>query len=105
MSYKVSAMDWSDLCLNEQDTVKSVLQNIALILSTPKGSIPLYRSFGLPTDFRDKPLPIAKSMMVAHVRETVEEWEPRATVIGVTFTENVSQPGVLIPTVEVEINE
>ena len=103
MSYKVSATDLAAIRLNEQDTVSSVLQNIAVILSTSKGSVPLYRSFGLNTDFLDKPIPVAKTMMVAEVREALETWEPRATVVDVSFREDISSPGILIPIVEVEI--
>ena len=105
MSYKVSATDLAAIRLNEQDTVSSVLQNIAVILSTSKGSVPLYRSFGLNTDFLDKPIPVAKTMMVAEVREAIETWEPRATVVDVSFREDISSPGILIPIVEVEIVE
>ncbi len=36
MSYTVSATDLEKLRFNETDTVNSVLQNIAVILSTPK---------------------------------------------------------------------
>ena len=42
-------------------------------------------------------------MMIAEVREAIETWEPRATVVDVSFREDASSPGVLIPTVEVEI--
>ena len=42
---------------NEQETVSSVLQNIAVILSTPKGTVPQYRDFGLDNSFVDKPRP------------------------------------------------
>lgn len=104
MRYTVSAAGQEALRLNETDTVASVLQNIALILSTRQGSIPLYRSFGLPMDFVDKPAPVARVMMVAAVREAVEEWEPRAAVLGVTFDRTAEQEGRLIPIVEVEID-
>ena len=39
MSYMVSATDLKAIRLNEVDTVNSVLQNIAVILSTPKGTV------------------------------------------------------------------
>lgn len=104
MSYKVSETDLSAIRINETDKVRSVLQNIAVILSTRKGTVPLYRSFGLNMDFLDKPIPVAKVLMIAEVREAVEAWEPRATVVGVSFSEDVARPGTLIPTVEVEIN-
>ena len=43
MTYKVSAVDVGTVKLNEQDTVSSVLQNIAILLSTRQGTVPLYR--------------------------------------------------------------
>lgn len=104
MSYTISATDLGNLHFNEIKTVNSVLQNIAVILSTPKGTIPLYRDFGIDWKHLDKPMPIAKVLMVSEVRETIERWEPRATVTDVSFTIDPSQPGTLIPTVEVEIN-
>ena len=69
MSFTVSATDLGHLRFNEQETVNSVLQNIAVILTTPKGTVPLYRDFGLDMSFVDKPRPVAEVMMVAPVRE------------------------------------
>ena len=104
MSFTVSATDLGHLRFNEQETVSSVLQNIAVILSTPMGTVPLYRDFGLDWSFLDKPTPVAKVLMVAPVKEAIQRWEPRATVLDVSFSEDPAQPGVLIPTVEVDIN-
>ncbi len=80
MSYQVSATDLEDIRLNELETVNAVLQNIALILATPKGSVPFYRDFGISNEFLDKPMPVAKIMMIGEVREAIETWEPRAAV-------------------------
>lgn len=104
MSYQVSAADLNNIRLNELETVSSVLQNIALILATPKGSVPFYRDFGVSNEFLDKPGPVARVMMIGEVREAIESWEPRATVSNISFTEDPMEPGKLIPTVEVEIN-
>lgn len=104
MSYQVSATDLDNIRLNELETVNSVLQNIALILATPKGSVPFYRDFGISNEFLDKPMPVAKVMMIGEVREAIEVWEPRARVVDISFEENALEPGRLIPTVEVEIN-
>jgi len=105
MGYKVSAQDLRSIKLNESDTVAAVLQNIAIILSTRQQSVPLYRSFGLPMRFIDKPTPVARPMMIAEIQEAIMEFEPRATLLGVTFEIDENVPGKLIPTVEVEINE
>lgn len=103
MSYKVTAADIGAVQLNETDTVRSVLQNIAIILSTRQGTCPLYRGFGLPQKFVGKPMPVAMSMMYSEVKEAVEEYEPRADVVNVTFEVNEAALGRLIPTVEVNI--
>lgn len=104
MPYTVTAGDLSALHLNETDTVAAVLQNIKIILTTQRGSVPMYRDFGIPMDFLDQPMPVAKAKMIAAVREAVEKWEPRAKVLSMAFREDASQPGKLIPALEVEIN-
>ena len=103
MSYQVKASDLGNIRLNERETVSAVLQNIALILATPKGSAPFYRDFGVTNEFLDKPLPVAKVMMIGEFREAIEDWEPRAAVRNVSFAEDPLEPGKLIPAVEVEI--
>lgn len=103
MSYKVTAGKLGPLSLNETDTVKSVLQNVAIILKTRKGTVPLYRDFGLSQKFVDKPIPVAKTLLHADVKDAVETYEPRAEVVGVTFEEDPDAPGRLVPTVEVNI--
>lgn len=105
MIYKVSQQDLSSIKLNESDTVASVLQNVAIILSTRRQSVPLHRAFGLSQHFVDKPIPVAKPMMISEIQEALLEFEPRATLVAVKFTEDAAVPGKLIPTVEVEINE
>lgn len=42
-------------------------------------------------------------MFFAEIKEAVEEFEPRAEVLNVTFAEDPLTPGKLIPTVEVDI--
>ena len=103
MSYTINATNLKNIRWEEDDLVSDVLQHIAVILATPKGSVPLDREFGLTTVFLDKPTPVAKMIMRAEVREAIERWEPRAQFVSMTFGERVTQPGTLWPTVEVEI--
>lgn len=102
MGYKVSLDNIGPLRLNETDRTRSVLQNVGIVLSTWKGSVPLYRVFGISTEFMHKPVPVAKALLRAEIREAVERFEPRAEVVDVTFVESVDG---LIPTVEVNILE
>ena len=103
MSYKVNAADLTHIRFNETDMLSSVLQNIAVILATPKGSVPLDREFGLSTTMLDKPTPIAQKALIAEVREAIERWEPRARFVSMRFEGRIDQPGTLWPIVEVEI--
>ena len=102
MSYTVSAQDLNKIRLNEPETVNSVLQNVALILATPKGSSPMYRDFGLDQSFLDKPLPVAKVMLRVAVKEAIEDWEPRASFVDMAFS---GDPAALCPVVTVEVLE
>ena len=103
MSYTVSPSNKRKIKFNVTDPVESVLRNIAVILSTPKGSVPMYRDFGISVDILDRPIPVAKAMMTADIKEAIERCEPRATFISVDFMEDELN-GRLIPMVEVEIN-
>ena len=103
MTYTVSAEDVKNFAFVEEDQTRRVLSNVATILATPKGSVPLYREFGLDMRFLDKPEPVARSMMIGPVREAVERWEPRAEVVDVNPAADPAVPGRLVPSVEIEI--
>lgn len=105
MEYTVSATDLSHIRLDEDDRVNEILRNVAVILSTPKGSVPMYRDFGLDMSFLDKPMNVAKNMAVIPVREAIEEWEPRAVYKGMKLTQDPSNLGKLDFTVQIEIME
>lgn len=105
MKYRIKADEKMDYQLGETDVVKSVIQNCHLLLNTRKGSIPMYRDFGLDMDFRDRPMLVAQTMMISRVKEALETFEPRANVISITFEQNSKDPGAIIPILEVRINE
>ena len=105
MSYTVLPIDLTAIVLNETDPVRSVLQNVAIILCTGQRTAPLYREIGLPTEAVDRPIPAAKPLLIAAVREAVERYEPRAEVVSVSFAEDPSQPERLVPKVEVNLLE
>lgn len=103
MEYTVSATDLKDIRLDEENEIKEVLRNVAVILATPKGSVPMYRDFGLDMSFLDKPANVAKNLAVIPVREAIEEWEPRAVYKDMTLTPDLSNPGKLSFNVQIEI--
>ena len=105
MSYMVSSKNLDSITLNESDPVRSVLQNIAIILSTRQLSVPLYRDFGLPMQFIDKPMAVARPLLIAEIKDAITEFEPRANVLNIILENDLDAPGKLIATVEVEITD
>lgn len=47
MAYVVKAFCLKKINLAPENTVEEVLQNVAMIISTPKFSVPLDRGFGM----------------------------------------------------------
>lgn len=103
-TYKVRG-GGTDFKLGVTDEAESILQNAAVILSTPKGDVPLYRDFGLDSRSTDRPLQVAEVMLVADVKDAIERYEPRLEVVRVTFERDGENLGRLIPIVEVKIRD
>ena len=103
MTATVSSADTGPIQLNESEEVRNILQNIRMILRTPRGSVPMYRDFGLDWSFLDRPTSQAQIMVIPLVREAVELWEPRVTVKSVTLSK-VDTNGAAKIDVEVEFS-
>jgi phage baseplate assembly protein W len=71
--------------LVERDTVRSIQQNVRLILTTPKGSDVHRPDFGSNLwKFIDQPLnAITLGRIKAEITEAIETWEPRVKVLSV----------------------
>lgn len=102
MRYTVTSGEDYRLTLCENDTVKSILQNLSVLFATAKGTVPMYRNFGLSQAFVDKPLAVARVMLLAEVTEAVDTFEPRAKVVGATLAID-GLTGKTVIKVEVEI--
>lgn len=87
-----------------QSVIEEIVQNIRTIITTSKGSVPLYRNFGINGDFVDKPVNIARNMIVKEVKENIEKYEPRANFQSINWN-GIAVEGVLYPTVKVVIED
>ncbi|QEH67256.1 GPW/gp25 family protein [Cellulosilyticum sp. ST5] len=83
--------------------VDEILQNISMILRTPKYSVPFDRNFGIDASMVDLPIEVAENLLTVRIIEAIQEYEPRATVQKVSYTKNNST-GTLKPKVQVIIN-
>ena len=103
MAYKVNSAGNYSISLQQDSKVFSVLQNIALLLNTKRGTVPMYRDFGLPMEFVDKPIDVAENMAYVEISDALEEFEPRAKLEDVYFEKTAN--GKMSITVEVSIED
>ena len=87
--------------------VESVLQQVRMVLTTIKGTVPLDRTFGLIMTFLDRPLPHAMAEYTGEVIAEVQTQVPGVTVYKVEFKpdESGAMDGRLYPVVTVTIKE
>lgn len=85
--------------------INEIAQNIRMIITTPVGSVPLNREFGIDTDVIDLPLPIAQQKLTQEIFQAIRKYEPRVRVTKITFKQTVDEMtnGILIPAVEFEV--
>lgn len=81
-----------------------IIQNVRVLLSSAKYDVPLARGVGLDSNYLHKPQPVAETLLYQAIADALEEYEPRAVLVDMDFEEN-AESGVIIPIVEVEINE
>lgn len=86
---------------------EEIMQNIIVIMSTPRGSVPGYRQFGIDMGYMHQPKPLARTMFVVALNNAIKAFEPRARLDGVTFDDDSAddEAGVLNPILEVTIDE
>lgn len=80
---------------------EEVVQNVATILATPKGSLSLDREFGTEWHFVDEPTTKALARIRSDIVRALQKYEPRARVKEILFDRS-GLSGVA-PTVRLEI--
>jgi len=104
MAYTITADGRAVINLAPESVTEEVLQNITMILLTLKNTAPLDRNFGLSARFLDKPTPAAEAILVAEIFDAIEEYEPRAEIVNISFERDEGN-GKVIPRLEVVIHD
>lgn len=99
-SEKVSEVDFAP-----ESVAEEVIQNIKTLLSTFKGQVPLDRGFGISINVMDLPVRRAMAKLQIEILESIQDYEPRASVKSISFKTDSISEGILVPVVEVEIDE
>ncbi|MEG2678596.1 MAG: hypothetical protein RR949_01585 [Oscillospiraceae bacterium] len=103
MTHIVKGYTISRINLSPASVVEEVLQNVAIIITTPQFSVPLDRGFGTAQRYLDMPEPAAKTVMAADIIEAIGRYEPRAEIANISFEVDTGTPGRLVPVLEVNI--
>lgn len=95
-------MEHSEIVLFPENVLIEIIQNVKTILTTLQGTVPLDRDFGIDGTLIDKPLTVAKPLIVKDIKEKIEQYEPRAKFVSISWNgSNID--GKLIPSVRVAI--
>lgn len=105
MVYRVTSASADEIRLGRQGGAGDILRNIALLLATPKGSVPLCRDYGIDWTILDLPVSHASARIVSEVREAIEEWVSGAEFLSARCEPDPNEPGRLLAVVNVEITE
>lgn len=69
----------------QDDKLADLDRQLALLLSTPAGTMPLDREFGIQMNFVDKPPEVVKSLYTAEVTKKVPQFIPWVRVYETTW--------------------
>lgn len=92
------------LNLYPNSVAEEVIQNVRMIMSSPRYTVPYDRSFAIEGDYLDNPIQLNKSLSSADIVTAIKAREPRALVRGISF-EGDALEGKLKPIVRILINE
>ena len=103
MTYEINGGEMPPLNLAPVTLAEEVLQNVRMIISTVKYSVPMDREFGIDSAVIDRPINIAKAHLSNEIFRAVRRYEPRAVIESIDFEGDES--GRLTPKIKVQINE
>lgn len=88
-----------------QTALEEILQNVAVLLTTIIGTVPLDRRLGIPLTFIDEPMQRGMIKLSIFAVETLQEYEPRVVVQEIDFVPNpeAALDGKLYPRVVVRV--
>jgi phage baseplate assembly protein W len=95
----------SSIVIAPASVADEIVQNVRMIITTPKGSVPLDRDFGLDFSVIDRPAPVAKALLDVEIVSQVARYEPRARVDQVIWNDDQAgaMDGRLLPQVMIDV--
>lgn len=102
MELDILTAELNDIDFAPLSAVEEIAQNVKIICTTPKCSVPMDREFGIGAEMLDRPTPKAMALIQAEIIQAVKKYEPRCRVKKVSFDGNSN--GRLNMKVRISIN-
>ena len=103
MTYEINGGETPPINFAPATIAEEVMQNVRMIISTIKYSVPMDREFGIDGAVVDRPINIAKAHLSNEIFRAVRRYEPRAVIESIEF--NGDESGKLTPTIKIQISE
>ena len=103
MTYEISGGETPPINFAPATLAEEVMQNVRMIISTVKYSVPMDREFGIDGAVIDRPVNVAKAHLSNEIFRAVRRYEPRTVIESIDFDGDES--GQLTPKIKVQINE
>jgi phage baseplate assembly protein W len=82
--------------------IQEVMQNVRMILTTRRGTVPLDRDFGISFEFLDSPINMTRAKAEQEIFLQLKKYEPRAVLKQIMWETDVIS-GQISPSVKVEV--
>lgn len=89
------------ISLAPESVEAEVVQNVRMIITTVRGTVPLFRDFGLDSTIIDSPTLMAQAKISTEIIRQVRKYEPRAKITSLKY--DVPEIGHLRPIVTVAV--
>ena len=73
-----------------KNLIEEVAQNVRIICTTEKYSVPMDRLFGVDTAMLDRPTPKAMAALQAELIQAIRKYEPRCKVRKISFEGDIN---------------
>lgn len=103
MEIDILTAELSEVNFAPSNIYEEVAQNVKIICTTSKYSVPMDRNFGVDANFLDLPTPKAMAQIQAEIIQAIRKYEPRCKVKKINFEGNID--GKLNLKVRIAINE
>lgn len=101
MRFQIEVDAPQQLLLFHESWLAKTVEEVRIVLSTPIGSVPSNRAFGIDMSYMHLPANAAMSAYASAAAEAIERFVPGLRVNQVLFDQDSAEPENLKPTIEV----